>query len=99
MNMKNVVNYRINSIKTKEDLNAVVSLKPTRNRNKILRFFKSAEPGAVGFFALKDPVTKKAYSTGNICYEKDGYRWTNAVVYLFEKYNIKLNEDFIKKFD
>ena len=59
---------------------------------------KSAEEGPIGFIALKDPITRKAYSTGLICYEKDGFSWNNGVVYLFEKYNIKLNDEFIKRF-
>ena len=93
-----VTTYSIRSIKTKDDLNSFVSPVPVKNRNKILAFLKSAEPGPIGFFALKDPVTQKAYSTGCICYEKDGFSWTNGVTYLFEKYNIRLNDEFLKHF-
>jgi hypothetical protein len=93
-----VVKYSIRNIKTPEDLNNVISSSPVKNRNKILAFLKSAEDGVIGFTALKDPVTKRVYSTGLICYEKDGYSWNNGVVYLFEKYNIKLNDEFLKHF-
>ena len=97
--MRNVVDFGIRTIKTKNDLEAVVSSNPTKNREKILRFLKSAEPVLVGCFVLRDPVTKKVHSTANLCFEKDGFEWTNEVTYLFEKYNIKLNDEFVKMFD
>ena len=93
-----VIKYSVRNIKTPEDLKAVTSTTPVRNRKKILEFLKSAEEGTIGFVALKDPITKKAYSTGLVCYEKEGYSWNNGVVYLFEKYNIKLNDEFLKHF-
>ena len=97
--MRNIIDYSIRNIRTREGLEAVISAVPTKNRDKILRFLKSYDPVLVGCFVLRDPITKKVHSTANLCYEKDGYEWTNEVTYLFEKYNIKLNDDFIKKFD
>lgn len=96
---KRIIDFDIRTIKTKEDLMKVVSPVPTRNRGKILRFFKTAEIGPIGMNSLKDPVTGKVYAMSNACYERDGYRWGSAIPYLFEKYNIRLNEGFVAMFD
>ena len=97
--IKRVIDFNINDIKTEEDLKKVISPVPIRNWRKILWFFKHAEIGPIAMYRLKDPVTGKVYAPCNVCYEKDGYKRGSAVPYLFEKYNIRLNEEFIAKFD
>lgn len=99
MKKNRIIDFDIKTIKTKEDLFAVVSTTPVRNRKKIMHFFKTANVGPIGMNSLKDPVTGKVYAMSNVCFEKDGYSWSSAIPYLFEKYNIRLNEDFVKKFD
>ena len=68
-------------------------------KEKILSFFKANSTaktsvltcGAMDFIA-DTPLPQ----TSVIIFEKDSFAWTNEVIYHFEKYNLKLNDDFIQ---
>lgn len=45
----------------------------------------------------KDYVTNSPIANQSIIiFESDGFTWTNEVAYHFEKYDLKLNDDFIQ---
>lgn len=42
-----------------------------------------------------DPITGKLIHTATICFENTDYIWSNAEIYVFQKYDVKLNSDFV----
>jgi len=71
---------------------------PPELKSRILEYLKKPEPGLIGMVTLKDPVTGKCYSHESIIREKDGFEWSSATIYMFEKYDIRLSEEFLRMF-
>jgi hypothetical protein len=66
------------------------------NKDKILAFLKSVEPYAVASCYTTDFIKNEHfYDQSLMLYEKDGYTWSNEIIYHFEHYDLKLNDDFI----
>lgn len=66
---------------------------------RILEYLNKPEPGMIGMVCLTDPVTGKCYSHENILRQKDGFQWNSSTIYMFEKYNVRLSEAFLRLFE
>lgn len=70
---------------------------PIKNKSLILKFFKSFKPIAVMAHGTTDYIKNISNTNESVSlFNSDEWFWTNEMVYHFEKYNLKLNEDFIK---
>ena len=71
------------------------SVIPIDNKQVILDYFKKISSFASSPSMAKDVITGE--SIGGLNAYNDGfYYWHNDTVYHFEKYNLKLPDDFIK---
>ena len=62
----------------------------------ILDYLNSFEAEAVQTRSITDYFMNKSLSDSVECYTDGKYIWTSEDVYLFEKYDIELNRDFIE---
>lgn len=44
-----------------------------------------------------DPINGEIISSHSEYYQIRGLEWTNAATYFFEKYDVRLNDDFLKE--
>lgn len=73
----------------------ITEILPNKVKQNILAYLKTqVTPYLIGAFYVKDPLTNKVIADGNSIYENNGYTWSTEMIYLFEKYDIKLDEDF-----
>ena len=101
--MKNEVNRIVHpevSIKKGEFKNdsSMTSKLPSELKTRILNYLREPPAGLIGDVSLIDPVTGKCYNHTSIIREKDGFTWNSAVIYMFENYDIKLSEEFLRMF-
>ena len=67
-----------------------------KNKKEVLRHLKTGETGIVAPALMRDLFTGEPLNF-ELCIYSDGiYTWTSEEAYYFEKYNLKLNEDFLK---
>ncbi len=62
----------------------------------VLNYLKQHEPEVVQAHAMKDYVNGHNLIESVECFTDGEYFWTNEETYLFEKYDLKLNDDFIE---
>ena len=97
--MKRITNYK----ETNYDSSLKKSVKEgidflLPEKEKVLSFFEKYKDEyiAVTCFATNH-ITGKPIGNSSILSYNDGvYCWTNEEIYLFDKYNLKLNDDFIQ---
>ena len=66
-------------------------------KNILLKYLRDFKPNFATSANIHDYVTNTDIkNTYNMGYEYNGYFWTETDIYHFEKYNMPLNEDFIK---
>ena len=68
-------------------------------KEAILHYLKSAQLYAYGTGILTDAFSKEPVSKVeryNNSYSDGEYEWYDSEIYHFEKYNLKLNNDFIQ---
>lgn len=70
---------------------------PVDNKEKVLNYLKNGKDDGVCCSSIFDFVSSS--STGNTihCYTDGEFSWDDEEIYHFEKYNIKLDEEFISK--
>ena len=78
---------------------SMVEKLPDELKRRILTYLKEPEPGTVGDMPMIDPVTGVKYDSTNILREKDGFAWSSAAIYMLEKYDIRLSDDFLRLFE
>lgn len=65
-------------------------------KNDILNYFKQHNAvHAVITCLATDYVTNKTLTNNIECFDDGMYYWTSEEIYHFEKYDLKLNDDFI----
>ena len=82
----------------KRDFTMVEKL-PAELKQRILDYMYTPPPGLVGDVRLIDPVTGVQYDHTSIIRERDGFSWSSAVIYMFEHYDIRLSDEFLKLFE
>ena len=85
--------YNENDVPSIKDL---ICDKPIVDKEKILKYLRSGTRGAVAAGYAKDVLTGDKIDGELCCYTDGKYAWRSDTVYYFEKYNIKLPEEFIK---
>lgn len=95
--MKFIDNYIEFGHKSENSVLDNISNTPIVQKDKILYYLKKFEWDAIRCSTLNDFVAKKLL-TPSVWYYTDGeYGWDDEEIYHFEKYNMKLNQDFIDK--
>ena len=78
------------------ELKSVIQKSEPEQKNKVLAYLKSFNPDCAAGMFLTDEITGKTIEEGVKGYEDGEYYWDTREIYHFEKYNMKLNEDFIE---
>lgn len=74
----------------------MIQEKPIKEKEIILAYLKKWDTGIRALKYLRDEITGE-FTNEDFAYYCDGkYDWCTDVIYHFEKYNIKLEDDFIK---
>lgn len=96
--MKSILhcNKWISEEEFRDNTDKYVTINPVENKEKILVHLKQREIEAVCSKPVKDPFTKKLIYFSTCEYEEGEYGWDNLYIYLFEKYNLRLDDNFIK---
>lgn len=95
-----IENINLKSIKTLDDLSNITTKEEIKNKSEVLSYLKTVtEPTMIAPKILRDAITNETYSLGHSIYEYNGFIWNTMIIYYFEKYNLKLSNDFLKMFD
>ena len=65
-------------------------------KDRVLLYLKNAKKGAISPGNIKDVITGEKISGEFCCYNDGEYAWRSDVIYYVEKYNLKLDANFIK---
>lgn len=74
-----------------------ISDTPIKRKEKILEHLKSGKVSAVAPSYIKDVIANKTVNKTLMMMNDGKYEWRSDVIYYFEKYNLKLSDDFIKE--
>lgn len=78
------------------DSKYVYSDKPIENKEIILQFLKSFSPSWFTSARVSDVISGETIEKCNNVFSDGGYEWTEAEIYHFEKYNLQLDNSFIR---
>lgn len=96
--MISVTNYReFNEEIDAPSVVAAVSNVENPHKRQILDYMKSFEEDVVCPIKVQDAVTGKSTEITLVYYTDGEFIWDERDIYHFEKYNISLNEHFLKK--
>ena len=94
--MKYIEKYKELGFDVSESLKDNISEKPIREKDRILQFLKNGTYNGVRCSSIYDYI-KNEPTFKNINLYTDGvYEWDDEEIYHFEKYNMKLEDEFIK---
>lgn len=78
------------------DLNVMINF-PELNKSVIIEFLKSFKPIAFMSHGTTDYVKNVQDNSQSVqIFNSDDWFWTNEMIYHFEKYDLKLKDDFIQ---
>lgn len=82
---------------TKEELDNNFLSEPINQKSQILKYLKSfSEPYAFTSQPVIDVFTNEEFEYVDNGFSDGVYVWYKSQIYHFEKYNLKLNDDFIE---
>lgn len=93
--MKYAINSNLRKL-SKADFLKLCTPKNIPNKNKILEYLKSFDAEYCSAALVYDVVTGKETQTDELGFTDGEYTWYSSWIYHFEKYNLKLNDDFIE---
>ena len=94
--MKEISNVReFTRDETARPIKELIQDRAVDDKDKILEYLKAFEPDCAAGMSLVDEVTGEIIDTGVNGYEDGQYYWDTRHIYHFEKYNLKLDNDFI----
>ena len=99
---KYITNYNIYDLKSEEDINNHRKVLDPELKSLIVLFLKhlSRSAACVSFRPYYDPVTDRKCTFNDYNWsECNGFIWKEAHLYLFEKYDICLSNEFLNLFD
>lgn len=82
-----------------------ISKKPIKGKEKILEYLKNGQKKAIRCSSVYDyvkdePLLNESMVTEAAWLFTDGeFNWDSEEIYHFEKYNIELNKEFLKKIE
>ena len=94
---KFINNYKEFGHKTEISFLNHISKEPLKEKTIILNYLKGFPNYAIRCCTLNDFVEEKIYSPSVYLHFDGEYIWNDEETYHFEKYNMELNPDFIKK--
>lgn len=76
---------------------AQISPVPVYGKGRILEYLKGFPADCAAAMSLRDEITGQTMDAGVSGYEDTdgGWYWDDRMIYHFEKYNMKLSEDFL----
>lgn len=77
-------------------LDHVAPLNPA-DKEKVLKYIKSFKPDAIRCSLIKDYFSGEQTPLSIYVYSDGEYDWADDEIYHFEKYDIELNANFLKK--
>lgn len=95
---KSIISEEVSLLPGEFDLSTMTTQKPLDNKTEILKYLKSVEAFVATTYPYEDPVDGTILTYENASFADKGFIWSNVAVMLFEKYDVKLNDDFIKMF-
>lgn len=95
MKIKNIFNIDIRKI-CKDEFFKYTTESPIENKNKILTYLKNFDDCAFTSQPVYDMYTGKMVIDADNGKTDGVYTWYRSEIYYFEKYNLKLNDDFIQ---
>lgn len=80
-----------------QPLRSQISSSPVYGKQRIEYYLHKFEPSYAAAMSLKDEITGMTLDTGVSGYEDPvgGWFWDDRMIYHFEKYNMRLSQDFI----
>lgn len=94
--MKYAINKSIRNL-TKQDFLKLCTLNDIEHKKEILDYLKSFEPEYCSVTYIKDIFMETEITEiDELGYFDGEYVWYSSWTYHFEKYNLKLNDDFIE---
>lgn len=81
---------------SKEELEAITSNKEIPEKHKVLEYLKSFGKTAYTTARVVDLFTGEEQTFIDDARSDGVYTWYDSEIYHFEKYNLKLNDDFIE---
>lgn len=93
--MKYAINIDV-SKKSKEDFLKLCTKNEIENKDYVLKYMKSAKVDAYSTAYVFDVVNNDETTIDEVLYSDGNYLWSSSWIYYFEKYNLKLNDDFIE---
>lgn len=93
--MKYITDEEISEMK-KNDLKCCFSVEPVPHKDKILSYMKNAPVVAATTALVTDYITKEQFYKANNPHSDGVFQWYEDEIYHFEKYNLKLNDEFIQ---
>lgn len=98
--MKFITNYKELGGDNDNSLLNHISDKSMENKEKILKYLTNGTYDGVRCASIYDYVKDEPLLGETIKLFTDGeWYWDSAEIYHFEKYNIELNKEFLKKFE
>lgn len=64
-------------------------------KQALLNYLKSAPVYAAAAGMVFDEISVKQTDIPLLAYEKDGFLWDSRDIYYFDKYNMRLNDEFV----
>lgn len=93
--MKYVTKDEISEMKTNE-IKSCFSAESDSHKDRILSYMKNAPIVAATTVLVTDYITKEQLRKANNAHSDGTYQWYEDEIYHFEKYNLKLNDDFVQ---
>ena len=93
--MRYIINQDLDDI-SETELNAITGNEEIPEKQKVLNYLKSFEKSAYTSAPVFDAFTKENLDVIDDAYSDGVYTWYESEIYHFEKYNLKLNDNFIQ---
>lgn len=93
--IKYITDFDIDDV-SPEELKKYCSEMPLMQKQKIVSYLKNAPLMAFTSAPVRDVFTGENVRDADNARSDGTYQWYESEIYHFEKYNLKLNDDFIK---
>lgn len=79
-----------------KSVKALIGQEELAGKKKILEYLKSFEADCAAGMSLQDEITGEYVDSGVLGFEDGQYYWDTREIYHFEKYNMQLEDEFVK---
>lgn len=95
--MKFITDYKELGGNQNASLLGYLEKEPIDNKEKTLDYLKNGKDNGIRCSVVYDYVKDESMSETIKLFTDGEFNWDSEEIYHFEKYNLRLNEDFIKK--